>query len=176
MYFGLRCINLELNKIYYDTMIFSVKIIFQNAELDDAASTYCSLIAIVLKLTFLGGGSFFLGFSVFCSVSGAACFISALSDFLVSMSDNTTKKWWHLSHFTNLVDAGKKKRLIGLGFIHSESDNLSCQWYTVFCYSKALEAWSLEQALFTSEFVGFILATNSCEKSWSTNPTKDNSN
>ena len=48
--------------------------------------------AVLLKLTFLGGGNFFLGFVAFSSASGTACFVSALSDFLVSISDNTTKK------------------------------------------------------------------------------------
>jgi hypothetical protein len=44
------------------------------------------------ELTFTGGGSFLSGFSIFCSVSGAGFCMSALSDFLVSISDNTTKK------------------------------------------------------------------------------------
>ena len=61
------------------------------------------------SLTFLGGGSFFFGFSVFSSVSGADCFESTFSDFFVSTSESTTKKWWHLSHLTNLVDAGRKQ-------------------------------------------------------------------
>ena len=51
--------------------------------------------------TFLGGGGGFL----FCP-SFSSRF--SLKLFFVSVSDSTTKKWWHFSHLTKRVEAGKE--------------------------------------------------------------------
>lgn len=54
-------------------------------------------------LTFLGGGGGFCANASF--TASAADSGSLFSPFLESVSDRTTKKWWHFSHFTNRVDA-----------------------------------------------------------------------
>lgn len=55
--------------------------------------------------TFLGGGGGFWANASF--TASAADSGSLFSPFLESVSDRTTKKWWHFSHLTNRVDAIK---------------------------------------------------------------------
>jgi hypothetical protein len=58
------------------------------------------------KFTFFGGGGGFLRGPVFGS---SATLFWSFKLFLESTSDKTTKKWWHFSHFTNLVEAVEQK-------------------------------------------------------------------
>lgn len=60
----------------------------------------------LIDCTFLGGGGGFCwkaNFTASAAVSGSLRML-----FLESASDNTTKKWWHFSHFTKRVEAAKK--------------------------------------------------------------------
>lgn len=77
------------------------------ARLKEAAQlqskpTLCSPPVI---LTFLGGGGGFCANASFTASEADSG--SLLSPFLESVSDRTTKKWWHFSHLTNRVDAAK---------------------------------------------------------------------
>lgn len=57
--------------------------------------------------TFLGGGG---GFCWKANLTASAAVSGSLRMlFLESASDNTTKKWWHFSHFTKRVEAEKAK-------------------------------------------------------------------
>lgn len=64
-----------------------------------------SLVTSSKLLTFLGGGGGFCANANF--TASAADSGSLFSPFLESVSDRTTKKWWHFSHLTNRVDATK---------------------------------------------------------------------
>lgn len=57
--------------------------------------------------TFLGGGGAF-GDIDWLLDSASWCPFSENIDRLESSSESTTKKWWHFSHFTNLVEAKNK--------------------------------------------------------------------
>lgn len=57
----------------------------------------------VVFFTFLGGGGGFCANASF--TASAADSASLFNPFLESVSDKTTKKWWHFSHLTNLVEA-----------------------------------------------------------------------
>ena len=58
--------------------------------------------------TFLGGGG---GFCEKASLTASAADSGSLfRPFLESVSDRTTKKWWHFSHLTNRVDAANTRR------------------------------------------------------------------
>ena len=59
---------------------------------------------------FGGGGAFFRELVLTSTVSWFS-----LADFFWSTSDSTTKKWWHFSHLTKRVEAGKQKQSSSAG-------------------------------------------------------------
>lgn len=61
--------------------------------------------SILFILTFFGGGGGFLN----CPLLTSSVSFCSFVDFFWSISDKTTKKWWHFSHLTNLVDAACQK-------------------------------------------------------------------
>ena len=56
-----------------------------------------------------GGGGFCWNANFTASAADSGSLIML---FFESASDNTTKKWWHFSHFTKRVDAVKGQRKI----------------------------------------------------------------
>lgn len=98
----------------------------EKAQLQTKATVFSPAI-----LTFLGGGGGFCANASFTASEADSG--SLLSPFLESVSDRTTKKWWHFSHLTNRVDAAKTKTFYKLCNLKKKKTctHVSVDWFTL---------------------------------------------